>query len=313
MSVASIIDPATGHILPEYLPGSATGVVSIGAGTGITVGGTSTVPTVSTALTAGSGVSITGTSNLTIANTGVLSTSAGTGISVSGTASAPVINNSGVLSVTAGTGIGLGGTASAPVVSNTGVLTATAGTGIILGGTASAPIINNSGVLSVSAGTGVSITGTASAPIINATGTTPVSYYRLPADSAFTAPSGTVSCPGSAGLTNISANFTITAGHFYRITGTMSLSATATTDQIGIFLNGVSLGWWVWTPSSTEIPPTGTYSVGWTTFFKAETSTTTGIVLQNNQSVPVDVTLDVVSGAVPGFLIEEWATLPNKT
>jgi hypothetical protein len=195
-----------------------------------------------------------------------------------------------------------------PASAIAGVESVVAGTGITIGGTASDPIVNNAGVLSVSAGTGISVGGTASAPVINVSGL-PTSF-RLPAASAFT-PSGTVTAAGSGALTPISANFTVTANRFYRLTGTMSLTATATTDQIGLSLNGVSIPWWVWTPQSTEIAPAGSYSVGWTTFFKAETTTATVIVLENNQSSSVDITLDVVSGAVPGFLLEEWETLPD--
>jgi hypothetical protein len=107
MSVASIIDPTAGTILPEYLPTAPVPhpyIETITAGTGISVD--ATVPTAPV-----------------VANTGVLSLTAGTGISLAGTASAPIVNNTGVLSLTAGTGISLAGTASAPIVNNTGLLT----------------------------------------------------------------------------------------------------------------------------------------------------------------------------------------------
>jgi len=73
---------------------------------------------------------------------GVLSISAGPGISITGTGTVPVVNNTGVLSITAGAGISVTGTGANPVVTNTGVLSITAGTNVSLGGTAQNPIIN---------------------------------------------------------------------------------------------------------------------------------------------------------------------------
>ena len=69
-------------------------------------------------VSAGTGISITGTgANPVVNNTGVLSVSAGTGISITGTGANPVVNNTGVLSVGAGTGgISIGGTGANPVV-----------------------------------------------------------------------------------------------------------------------------------------------------------------------------------------------------
>jgi hypothetical protein len=124
-------------------------------------------------IVAGTGISVSGTSTVTVSNTGVLSVaSAGAGITIGGTASAPTVQNDGVLSVTsAGAGITIGGTASAPTVQNTGVLSvASAGTGITIGGTASSPTVQNDGVLALTAGSGVSITGTPANYTIAATG-----------------------------------------------------------------------------------------------------------------------------------------------
>ena len=73
-----------------------TGVLSVSAGTGISVGGTAQNPSV--------------------ANSGVLSVAAGTGISLGGTAQNPSVANAGVLSVSAGTGISVGGTAQNPSI-----------------------------------------------------------------------------------------------------------------------------------------------------------------------------------------------------
>jgi hypothetical protein len=142
MSVASIIDPNTGLILPEYLPATHSSVQTVSAGNGITITGTTLNPIVSTNLAGGSGIAITGTTTQTIANTGVLSVGVGAGITNSGTATAPVIANTGVLSVSAGTAITVSGTASAPVINNNGVQSVSAGTGITIGGTANVPVIN---------------------------------------------------------------------------------------------------------------------------------------------------------------------------
>ena len=124
--------------------GGAAGVTSVTAGNGITVTGTTT-PTIAASIAAGTGVSIAGTTTLTVSATGVNSVSAGTGISVSGT-TALTVSATGVNSVSAGTGISVSGT-TALTVTNTGV-TALAGTGI-----------------SVSAATGsVTVTPTYAAP-----------------------------------------------------------------------------------------------------------------------------------------------------
>jgi hypothetical protein len=73
---------------------------------------------------------------------GVQTITAGTGVSLTGTIVDPIINNTGVLSVSAGTGISTSGTASAPKINNTGVLSVSAGTNISITGTATAPIVN---------------------------------------------------------------------------------------------------------------------------------------------------------------------------
>ena len=106
--------------------GGAAGVTSVTAGNGITVTGTTT-PTIAASLAAGTGVSIAGTTTLTVSATGVNSVSAGTGISVSGT-TALTVSATGVNSVSAGAGISVSGSTSL-TVTNTGV-TALAGTGI---------------------------------------------------------------------------------------------------------------------------------------------------------------------------------------
>lgn len=84
----------------------------------------------------------------------VTSVSAGPGISITGTPTDPIVNNTGVLTATAGPGISITGTAQNPIVNNTGVLSVTAGTGINLTGTAANPIVNNGGVLSLNGSVG---------------------------------------------------------------------------------------------------------------------------------------------------------------
>jgi hypothetical protein len=82
--------------------GGAAGVTSVTAGNGITVTGTTT-PTIAASIAAGTGVSIAGTTTLTVSATGVNSIVAGTAISTSGSTTITV-NNTGVTSL-AGTGI----------------------------------------------------------------------------------------------------------------------------------------------------------------------------------------------------------------
>jgi hypothetical protein len=100
----------------------------------------------------------------------ITSISAGAGISVSGS-TAILITNTGVRTLTSGgTGITIGGTATDPTVSNTGVLSLTAGTNVSLTGTAQNPIINSAvdGVQTLTAGANIAITGTSANPIIAA-------------------------------------------------------------------------------------------------------------------------------------------------
>lgn len=151
----------------SYSIASAGAVTTVTGGTGITVGGTATAPTITNAgvitVTAGTGIANGGTAqNPVLSNSGVLGVSAGTGISLGGTSQNPSVTNNGVLSVTAGTGISLGGTAQNPSVANSGVLSVTAGSGISVGGTAQNPSIAATGVSGVTAGTNISVTGTTS-------------------------------------------------------------------------------------------------------------------------------------------------------
>jgi len=140
--------------------GGAAGVTSVTAGNGITVTGTTT-PTIAASIAAGTGVSIAGTTTLTVSATGVNSVSAGTGISVSGT-TALTVSATGVQSLTAGNGITVSGTTT-PTVS----ASLAAGTGIGISGTTTLSV-SNTGVTSLVAGTNVSVSGATGAVTVNA-------------------------------------------------------------------------------------------------------------------------------------------------
>jgi len=93
-------------------------------------------------VTAGGGITITD-SGTVITNSGVITLTAGPGISITGTAQAPIVANSGVLTVTAGTGVALTGTATNPIISSTSsAASIVAGEGIIITGLPNTPIIN---------------------------------------------------------------------------------------------------------------------------------------------------------------------------
>ena len=138
------------------------------ANAAVQVAGIGLAPVLS--VSAGTGISITGTSTApVINNTGVLSVAPGLGISITGTAQNPVVNNTGVLSLIPGTGISItGGGGGNPTISNTGVLSVSAGVAISITGTTQSPVVNNNGVTSVNAGPGINIQGTPNNPIVQA-------------------------------------------------------------------------------------------------------------------------------------------------
>jgi len=84
-----------------------------------------------TSIVAGTGISVSGTTAITVTNAGVRTVDSGLGISITGTANDPVITNNGVRSITAGNGVTIGGTANVPIVTNN----ISAGTGITITGT----------------------------------------------------------------------------------------------------------------------------------------------------------------------------------
>jgi len=187
---------------------SVTGVVlSVAAGTGISITGTATNPIVNNtgviSLTANTGISNTGTATnpvlistatLTSEPTGVSTFSVvstnnvnptsfvlktitqGSNLTITPTGTDLSISVSGVvLSVSGGSGISITGTATNPIVNNAGVLSVTAGTGMANSGTAQNPVLDNTGVLTFTAGTGISNTGTPTNPIVNNTGVLSIS------------------------------------------------------------------------------------------------------------------------------------------
>jgi hypothetical protein len=84
---------------------------------------------ISSFLTAGSGISINGTTNITISNTGILSLNAGSGISIS-EGQNPTITNTGILSLNSGPGISIT-EGQNPTISNTGVISLNSATGAL--------------------------------------------------------------------------------------------------------------------------------------------------------------------------------------
>ena len=69
-----------------------------------------------TSIVAGSGISVAGTTAITVTNAGVRTLTAGTNMTIGGTATDPTVINNGVRSLTAGTNITLSGTANIPVI-----------------------------------------------------------------------------------------------------------------------------------------------------------------------------------------------------
>jgi hypothetical protein len=99
---------------------------------------------ISSLLTAGDGISLSGTTNVTITNTGILSLNAGDGISISGDQN-PTISNTGILSLNAGPGISIT-EGQNPTISNTGVLSLNNVTGnLTLQGTTNQVNVNTLG------------------------------------------------------------------------------------------------------------------------------------------------------------------------
>jgi hypothetical protein len=170
----ALLDGGDPSLNPDWIELSATttGVVSVNAGTGITITGTGTNPIVNNAgvitLTAGTGLTNAGTAtNPLINNTGVVSLVQGVGIQIAGTTN-PTITNTGIRTLTQGAGIAIS-SGSNPSIANTGLLSAVAGTGISVSA-GQTPTIANTGVVSLGVGSGIANTGTATAPVVENTG-----------------------------------------------------------------------------------------------------------------------------------------------
>ena len=177
-----------------------------------------------------SGLSITGTSDLTITNTGVRSL-AGSGISVSSSTGAVTIT---APSVTAGTGIAVAGSGTtALTVSATGVNSVTAGSGINVSGT-TALTVSSTGVQSLTAGNGISVSGTTTPTVsaslaagtgIGISGTTTLSVSNTGVTSIV---AGTnVSVSGATGAVTVNAPAFATPGS--SAVGDSAAAGTATT------------------------------------------------------------------------------------
>ena len=199
--------------------GGAGTVTSVAAGTGITVGGTSTDPVITNSgvnsVTAGTGVSVSGTTALTVTNTGVTSLT-GSGVTVSASTGAVTVT---APTVSGGTGISVAGSGTTSLtVSATGVQSLTAGAGISVSGTTT-PTITNSGVTSIVAGTNVTVSGATGAVTVNAPG------FATPGSSAI----GDTAAAGTA--TTVSRSDHV---HGREAAGTPGASAVGDTASAGV-------------------------------------------------------------------------------
>ena len=199
----------------------AAGVSSVSAGTGVSVSGTENVTISNTGLlsaTSGNGISVsTSLGNLNIVNTGLLSGTSGAGISVSTSLGNLNIVNTGLLSATSGDGISVSTSLGNVNIVNTGLLSATSGTGISISTSLGNVNITNSGVTSNVAGTGISISSATGAVTISNTGVT-----------SLTAGSGISISASTGGITvtnTITNNNQLTNGAGY-ITGITSGNVT---------------------------------------------------------------------------------------
>lgn len=136
--------------------GSVSGISSLTAGTAISLTGTTTAPTIN--------------------NTGVISATAGSGITLSSSTGAITITNNGVRTLTAGSGINITGGANTPTIANSGILSiATSGAGISASTTSGATTLQNTGVVSLSADSGIALTGSTGAISVKNVGVVSVS------------------------------------------------------------------------------------------------------------------------------------------
>ena len=168
---------------------TANAVLSVAAGTGITVGTVSGAATIDNAgvlsvsdgtnvstggiiMSGSSGVSVLNTAGtFAITNTGVVSTIGGSGISVSSETGTVTIGNTGLISATAGAGIGVSTTTGVLTIENKGVrtladlsgaiiLTGGTGVGVVTNTESNTITLSNTGITSISAGTAMGVSTT---------------------------------------------------------------------------------------------------------------------------------------------------------
>lgn len=174
IALAGGADPSTVPADWTELAPATGGITGLTAGQGISITGTPTIPQINNTgvlvVVAGTGITNTGTaSDPILQNTGITALNVATGIGSTG-GQTPTLSNTGVLSITAGSGISITGSPNAPTVVNAGVLSVNAGAGISIAPVPSAnqPTITNSGVLSITGGTGITVSGPAQTPTISA-------------------------------------------------------------------------------------------------------------------------------------------------
>ena len=168
------------------------------------------------------------------ASSAITSIVAGTGISVSGT-TAITVTNAGVRTLTAGTNMTIGGTATDPTVINNGVRSITAGTNITVGGTANVPVINASpNSVRVSSVITSSFGPPSSAIVLNNfVGTNPTTAITTTLPAAFT---GCTSFTFYIRSINITSTSTFTTGNvLFQCYPSQSLN-TARNDNDGALL-----------------------------------------------------------------------------
>jgi hypothetical protein len=168
------------------------------------------------------------------ASSAITSIVAGSGISVAGT-TAITITNAGVRTLTAGANMTIGGTATDPTVINNGVRSITAGTNITIGGTANVPVINASPNTVRVSSIITSVFNNAGSPIVlnNFVGTNPTTAITTTLPAAFT---GCTSFTFYIRSLEITSSSTYTAGNvFFQVYLSQSLN-TARNDNDGALI-----------------------------------------------------------------------------
>ena len=220
------VSPTTGIGAVTVTATGTAGVSEVLAGTGITVNANTGNVTVTnngvTAITPSTGISATGTNNITLTNTGVTSLAAGSGMTVSNNTGAVTVTNNGLVSATGGTGINVTTTGTNANITNTGVTSITAGTDITVSG--------NTGAVTVGLNTGNIVTSiAANSPLtVNAnTGAVTMSLNTSNVVTAVNAGTG-ISVNQNTGSVTVTNNGVtgITAGTGIATTGSGNVTVT---------------------------------------------------------------------------------------